>query len=118
MLDLELVEHGADGHPVDRIVDTDPHRAILVMADHRDHRMLETRIADTRQREQQLAGEPGGGTLHMPTMPRHAQRVTLFAAGEEPLSVWVGRCRSLEPSPPPRRGPPDALLSGDAEPDG
>src|SRR3546814_5984801 len=51
MFDLELVEHGADGHPVDRIVDTDPHRAILVMADHRDHRMLETRIADTRQRD-------------------------------------------------------------------
>src|SRR3546814_19086341 len=36
MFDLELVEHGADGHPVDRIVDTDPHRAILVMADHRE----------------------------------------------------------------------------------
>src|SRR3546814_15591727 len=88
MFDLELVEHGADGHPVDRIVDTDPHRAILVMADHRDHRMLETRIADTRQREQQLAGEPGGGTLQLPTMRRHAPRA-------QPLSTETGRaaCR-------------------------
>src|SRR3546814_8750144 len=58
--DIELVEHRAARHAADRIGDPDPHRAVLVMADHRDHRMLETGIADARQREQQLAGEPGG----------------------------------------------------------
>jgi hypothetical protein len=39
------------------------------MADHRDHRMLEAGVADSGQREQELAGEPGGVRVHRAIMP-------------------------------------------------
>src|SRR3989344_5897635 len=67
--DLELVEHRTHRHARDRVRYADTHRALFVMADHRDHHMLEAGVADAGQREEQLAGEPGGSRFHDRTMP-------------------------------------------------
>ena len=75
VVDFELVEHRADGHAADRVGDADPHRPFLIMADHRNHRMLEAGVANTGQREQQLAGEPGRGRLHRAIMNPRARQV-------------------------------------------
>ena len=130
MRDVELIEYGADGHAVDRIVDADPHRTILVVADHRDDRMIETRIADAGQGEQQLAGEPGRRLFHRPIMDCRARTVQrlcghideprgLLCNANAPLLDSRRRTPNVSPAqdPPQRKDASMTITTGDSLPD-
>ena len=66
--------------------DADSERAVLVVRAHRDHRMLEPRIADARHGQQQLTDKIAGA-FHLHGLTRLSRRVhadvgiTAFARG-------------------------------------
>ena len=62
-IDLELGEHLVQPETADRRAEADPDRAFAVMRAHRDHRVFEARIADSRHGEEKLAGEGGRASI-------------------------------------------------------
>ena len=72
-IDIHLPQHVVERQPVERRADIDPHRAFRVMRADRDHRLIEARIADSRHRQQELAGKKGRG-LHSAQHSRRAPR--------------------------------------------
>ena len=72
-IDLELAQQIVQAQARHGCADADSDRAFRVMCAHRDHRMIEARIADSGHGEEELAGEKGRG-LHSPQHNRHAAR--------------------------------------------
>lgn len=74
-INRQLAQHIVKAEPGNLTAQPDPQRAGFVMHAHRNHRMVEPRIADARHREQELAGEVAG-FLHLYGLIRSGMRVT------------------------------------------
>ena len=58
-VDFELLQQLVDGDLVDQLVDHEPHRPLLVMGAHQDHRAGKARVLHLGHGDEQLAGERG-----------------------------------------------------------
>jgi len=69
-IEPKLLQQAPNADAGSLVTDANPHRAILVMNAHGDHRPLEARVGHSRHRQEKFAGQEGGLTRHARTMGR------------------------------------------------